>query len=76
MNKTAKEFELNLGDVALSLDESGTVNIYIPETGENEMVPGYVMLVTKIAVLLDNEEFVKFVLDHPWPEGLDLTKGS
>lgn len=70
--KITKDFELKETEVAISLDKDWTVNLYIPQMVEDEIVPDYVLILTKIGVLLRDENFVKYVLDYDWPEGADI----
>ena len=69
MVKAIKDFELKETEVAISLDKDWTVNLYIPQMGEDEIVPDYILILTKIGVLLRDENFVKYVLDFDWPNG-------
>ena len=69
MAKTIKDFELSETEVALALDKDWTINIYIPQMGDDEIVPDYILILTKIGVLLRDESFVKYVLDFDWPNG-------
>lgn len=75
-NNLTKDFELKDTEVAIALDKDWSVNIYIPKLEESEYVPDYIVLLTKIAVLLRDEDFIQYVFNHEWPDGVDPSELS
>lgn len=70
MNSITKDFELKETEVAIAVDNDWSVSIYIPKTEEDACVPDHVLILTKIGVLLQDEKFINYVLNFPWPEGV------
>ncbi len=62
-NKEKDIIELEKTDVAFVLTKEGEISMHIPELGDEDNVPEYVLYVTALGVFSKDEDFVEYVLD-------------